>query len=634
MSAPAVVNVVVIHAEAHPDEALRAMAELGGAWRWMYLGRSYQQMLRWRRALDGAAEQQRIARPLNECAARLRRPFLELIARLGRERQSLAWWTSRLAERSPFMSPLFLHCCYLHVVLQSNDEQLVVVAESAALAGAVARALASRGRVVARVGGGADARERRGQRLRLGRAVAAFSRLFLRRRQAAAPLPERSDKPLVLMRTWIDDGCFDDQDHFRDRYYGPLRDWLLARGYDAVLVAVPFNNAGPPAALWERLRANGVRFIDPYALFGRREYLASLRLARERARMMFDGVTLDGVDVTDLFNDSARTTALDASTLEATLWHDFPRLLAARCFRPERFIDLYENLNYEKPLTLGLREALPETRLVSFQHGIPAPQLLSLFVTAEEAEYAPLPDVVVCNGPLFRELLVNEGLPEGRVVEGGALRFAYLREQQQAGGGACPPTVKRQQQSTAEGQKQSTGESQEPHPVGAQAPSPVRPRVLVTLPLPIDDAVELLLKTIEALGGTELHAGIKPHPMMAFPQLLAAAGVAALPPNFEVIAGSMAAALERSDVVVALSSSTVFETWCAGLPMVIVGRETAIDQNPLDWLPERHPVVYDPAEIAAEVQRVLRQPPASPSPELLARCFNPVDDTTLAAFLA
>jgi surface carbohydrate biosynthesis protein (TIGR04326 family) len=597
MSAPAVVNVVVIHAEAHPEEALRAMAELGGAWRWMFLGSSYQQMLRWRRALDGAAEQQRIARPLNECAARLRRPFLELIARLGRERQSLAWWTSRLAERSPFMSPLFLHCCYLHVVLQSNDEQLVVAAESAALAGTVARALASRGRVVARVGVGAEARERRGQRLRLGRAVAAFSRLFLRRRQAAAPLPERSDKPLVLMRTWIDDGCFEEDGHFRDRYYGPLRDWLLARGYDAVLVAVPFNNAGPPAALWERLRANGVRFIDPYALFGRREYLASLRLARERARMMFDGVTLDGVDVTDLFNDSARTTALDASTLEATLWHDFPRLLAARGFRPERFIDLYENLNYEKPLTLGLHEALPETRLVSFQHGIPAPQLLSLFVTAEEAEYAPLPDLVVCNGPLFRELLVNEGLPEGRVVEGGAIRFAYLREQ---------PQVRRE--------------------AGAH--------ILISLPLPMDDAVELVLKTIEALGGSELHAGIKPHPMMAFPQLLAAAGVAALPPNFEVIAGSMAAALERSDVVVALSSSTVFETWCAGVPMVIVGRETAIDQNPLDWLPERHPVVYDPAEIAAEVQRVLRQPPASPSPELLARCFNPVDDTTLAAFLA
>ncbi|MEO8034082.1 MAG: hypothetical protein ABI837_06580, partial [Acidobacteriota bacterium] len=129
---------IVTHVDAPPEEILRAIASERGEWTWMFLGSQYRAMLRWREAIAGEASQTPVARSLHACATRLRRPFLELISRLGRERQSLAWWTSRLAERSPFMSPLFLRCCYVRVALDLSGERTVIVAESAALLAVVA----------------------------------------------------------------------------------------------------------------------------------------------------------------------------------------------------------------------------------------------------------------------------------------------------------------------------------------------------------------------------------------------------------------------------------------------------------------------------------------------------------------
>ncbi|MEO8035123.1 MAG: hypothetical protein ABI837_11880 [Acidobacteriota bacterium] len=312
--------------------------------------------------------------------------------------------------------------------------------------------------------------------------------------------------------------------------------------------------------------------------------------------MRFSTVAIDGLGVTGLFAEAAAASVYDSGTLEATLWRWFPVRLAERGFAPERFIDLYENLHYEKPLILGLREALPQTRLVSFQHAVPAPQLLSLFVTAGEAEYAPLPDLVITSGCFFRDILIREGLPSERVMAGPAIRYQYLLSER--------------------------GEAR-----------PSRRRILVTLPLPIDDALELLLKTIDALGGTDLNVTVKPHPMMAFPAVMSAAGVKDLPGNFQLITGPMAKALEGCDVVVALSSSTVFETWCAGLPVVIVGRESAIDQNPMEWLSDRPAVVYEVGEIRQAVETMLLQPGQTPTTTMLHEFFNPVNDSTLGAFL-
>src|SRR5206468_1514903 len=134
---------------------------------------------------------------------------------------------------------------------------------------------------------------------------------------------------------------------------------------------------------------------------------------------------------------------------------------------------------------------------------------------------------VIVNGSLFRDILVSEGLPAELVIEGPAIRYEYLLDHKLLS------------------ERARTG------------------RVLVTLPLPSEEAVELILKVVEAFSEHDtFRIVIKPHPMMPLRRVLRSAGIDRLPAGFESVSGSMADVLPGSDVVVALSSSTLFETWC------------------------------------------------------------------------
>ena len=97
--------------------------------------------------------------------------------------------------------------------------------------------------------------------------------------------------------------------------------------------------------------------------------------------------------------------------------------------------------------------------------------------------------------------------------------------------------------------------------------------------------------------------------------------------------------LPRSRVLLGLASSTLIEALAAGVPPIAVGRDAALDLNPLAWFPELGGVVSGPAEIRARVEQLLSLSPAELEDyrrhgrEILARCFEPVTDDAMTAFL-
>src|SRR5262249_38207607 len=157
---------------------------------------------------------------------------------------------------------------------------------------------------------------------------------------------------------------------------------------------------------------------------------------------------------------------------------------------------------------------------------------------------------VVCNGPAFRDILVREGLPGDRVVAGPALRYRHLRE----------------------------------------APAAHGDRILVPLPLMDDVACDLLGKIVAGLAG--LPVALQPHPMARHAAQRSACGVTGLPEGFEIATGSMGALLAQAKVVVSTASSTLLEAVAAGVPVVVVGRDAALDLNPLEWYEGLAPVAH------------------------------------------
>jgi len=513
------------------------------------------------------------------------------MAVLGKKNESLAWWVSRLSERNPMVRPLFLRCCYLFVAIeildQSNDD-LLVVSDSVALLELIAREASKRGWQIQRAG----SLPRRFHSLRALLHIASFLRRWMIGPRGNAP---RVDG--ILMRTWIDESSFGPDGAFQDRYFGRLSAWLVSRGLRVTILPVFMNLSRGEAEAWRALEQSGFQFLNPRAFYAVGDLWRAITVCASQRRVRFHDVRIEGFDLTALFEEEARETLFDGGSLDAALSYVLPRRLLERGDRIEIFLDLYENMITEKPLTAAMRSFLPASRVISFQHGIPSPLLVSIFVTEEEAAFAPLPERIVTNGAPFTRMLVEAGMPRERVVDGAALRYEHLTRPAPPGRGNA---------------------------------------VLLTLPLAESDAVELLVKAHEALANDEsLEVLVKPHPMSDFEMFLRAARIDSLPPRWKVIGGGMGEALRAARVVVTLGSSTAFEAVAGGAMVVVVGRDAALDLNPLQWFPTLDRTVYEPEEILEEVKRLLDMPlnEATKATEMLRGAFNPVNDRTLEAFL-
>lgn len=597
----------LIHSASAPKRLAQALEPGTTPAPWMFLCQDYARLLHWERSLATGFSRLHLREQLVAAATELRRPFLDLLTELGRKHDSLAWWASRVSERNTAVCPLFLYCCYLKLgqaQLARADGPLVIVGESWALLASLDACAGAEGYAVQWLSRpGMIQRCFKHPAIGFLRVAKFLARALLQAVVGFSPARLPSDRPGVLLHTFLDEPSLGKDGEFHDRYFPGLCAWLEARGLAVTHQPVLFNIRRGYAATWRWLSASRQRFVNAYRCYRFSDYLAALVQARRSRNLTLGPVALADLDVSALFGEAEGNYAYDTGTLEALLSYYLPLRLRERGIRIDLLIAEYENMILEKPLIAGFRKHLPETRLVGFQHGALYPMLLCNFVTREEAKFAPLPDRIVCNGPLFRDILIQEGLPAERVVAGPALRYRHLWSE------------------------------------APQSEVPAREGIFVPLPLMQSDAMELLTKLVQAFSAEQqLTLSLKAHPMSS-PRTLNASGISNLPPNFHIVSGDISLWLARSQVVIALSSSALYEALAAGVPVVPVAREAALDLNPLAWHARFERQYCSAGEIRDETLRLMRlsadelQAYRIETQQILADSFGQVNDSTLGSFI-
>lgn len=576
---------------------------------WIYFGQNYVELLAWELLVGADVKRIPTERPLAVAADTLRRPFLDLLADLGRQYASLAWWTSRVSERNTMVSPLFLHCCQLQIacdIIKRSEESLCIVSESWSML----RCLEGEARA-----GGRDVRWLSSSlpmwrlTLRWYTKICGCAGKFIRERirttriaRRIAPLSNKArDRPCVLLRTFIDDGCMSEDGEFRERFLIGVGAWFERKGYDTWTVPILFAVKRSYIATWQWLHDSRQSFLNPdehYRLF---DFIFTIVVALRQAFIPRGLVKLDTLDVTRLFDEERKRFAFDRGSLDSILLSRLPYRLKRAGWRVDTVVQGYENMVLEKGTIIGFRRHMPRTKIIGFQHSVVPPMLLCHFVTCEAAAIAPLPDRIICNGRLFRQNLIDEGLSPQRVVEGPALRYSHLQR------------------------------DDEHHDA--------MPCVLVALPLELGAAVELLSKTHSALrDDVDLPVKVKPHPMTHLPDLLRECALDHLPDHFEFVRGGMAEWLGCARVIVSMGSAVLFEAVAGGVPTVSVGRESGLNLNPLTWLKDSGAIVYHPSDIREEVLRMWhlstrdRDAYRRRGRELMRDSFNPVTDEWMHVF--
>jgi hypothetical protein len=505
------------------------------------------------------------------------------------------------------VSPLFLYCCYLYVgeqALHSEKGTLCIVAESWAVLESLAESASRAGWSVRWM----TRKSRIGQGVRFlletGKRLGVFVGTSLLLRVLGDRPSSTGNGTHVLLSTFVDASCFAEDGVFRDRYFPGLCQWLEEQGYMVSTIPVLFNRDRSYRAAWKWLRTSNQKFLNPYLYYRAADYGFAISQAWRQLAMPEGTSLLAQLDVTRLFTEARQLHGWDVGSLQAMLSHRLPLRLAESDIRVDLFISNFENMIPEKPLILGFRRYLPDTRLVGFQHGALPANVLCLYVTEGEAKFAPLPDRIVCNGGFFREILVQEGLPADRAIAGPALRYRHLWREP-----LDPDVVTRE---------------------GIFAP----------LPAIESDAVELVMKLIEAFSAEpQVPIWLKPHPMLSFGRILDGVGVSGVPEHFHIVSGEIEVWLARARVVIALSSGALYEALAAGIPVVPVGREVALDLNPLVWLSGFERQYCSAIEILTEAMRLMRLSSAElrayqlRGRQILEESFGRVDDSTLRCFV-
>ena len=80
-------------------------------WSWIYVGQDVRLRLKWEQCLGEVARREPMGERLQRAADDLSDEFNDWVDDLGQRYHSLGWWLGQIAEKNPFVSPLFFHIC-------------------------------------------------------------------------------------------------------------------------------------------------------------------------------------------------------------------------------------------------------------------------------------------------------------------------------------------------------------------------------------------------------------------------------------------------------------------------------------------------------------------------------------------
>lgn len=392
------------------------------AYSWIYFGSDVEILNRIKHCY-GSANQLKIGKTFHLIAEEFKPKYLDYISSLGSlNSSSPAWWASGVASKSPYLSEMFKLLCYQIMILKLVKERtdLIVFIQDPFLYRSI-----------------------RGQRMQgrikyLGKPLFYAARLLIKSFLIRArtlyrllslkiALKNKLEVDLgsieTLVYSWIKPGSFNQKGRFIDHYLGELKSYIDKKGKNTARLTNVFFSKQQIC----EIEAAGEKFVVPLKHVS---FLQIIRSIVSLFKFKHDNFTkFAGMDVSNLLQREMFVENATAGFFEHLLFYSALR----RVFRKTRLLKLifypFEGQPWEKMLALAARGADPETVILGYQHSSFSPFLLNYFLGKREEKIAPIPGIILANSEYNRKRLVAGGFPRDRVLNIGALRFAYLFEE-------------------------------------------------------------------------------------------------------------------------------------------------------------------------------------------------------------
>lgn len=360
-------------------------------------------------------------------------PFLELIAKLNKKNNSLEWWGGQIASKSTSATPLLLNITYLFCVkkiLSGSPKDVIFIVNSQTLSDCISTIAIKAGYQVVRF------RSRINEHLGITRLwlyyvaqILYFFWKLLQSRRAAfkliKPLPAKKSHAMkrIVIRSWITKGNFNKSGKFKDRNFGHLPTWLSSKNYEVWTLPMFFNLNMKTKEVYALMKDQEQSFLIPDHYLKFSDYVKVLYSKYQMLRRRIKDVEIKKTNIAPLFNEVMKKSGFEPFLRIQNLCCPMLKRLKERGFEIDGFYYAFEGNTPEKQFILYCRKYFLSSEIIGFQHTTFFPNQLAYHLGPGEKDYHPLPNKIVCSGPIYIKLLKEAGIPTEILAAGPNLRF-------------------------------------------------------------------------------------------------------------------------------------------------------------------------------------------------------------------
>ncbi len=483
---------------------------------------------------------------LNQFSDQLKPEFNKLTEDiLNSNGSTLVWMLHPLTSRNPYQSNLFLQLCLLTLakyyidnghlksdILVQNKLQKIILTKYAAIKTVPLHIKIGKKHwtVDDRFAGYYSVLER------------AVLYLASRNQNRAQSIADRI--PITLIDTFILQNSLK-AGKYLDRYYPGLLDQIsnseAKNIYWLPTILGRFNRI-QLQQIWQRSRE---KIIFKQDLLHVSDYFESFLMLQKSGFNRHHVYRFQDMDVTKLVHSEFKKGRVSKSAFEGLLNYFFAKRLSQKTKNLRLVIDWNENQPIDKGFVKGLKEFFPGVASKGYQGYIISTNYNFYIQPTEfEVEMGAIPDEICVVGEALKSQ-ISKFTNLVRVSTAPAFRFKSVYD----------PLDR----------------------TGVQ-----KGTVLVALPIGFKESAEILALVSNAVDIASTHMAIliKPHPMLKLGKVIRHLG-SAWKNEFVLVEGEFSEAVSRVEVLLGSTSSTLVEAVSRGIPVIVVGSQSGLTQNPI-----------------------------------------------------
>ena len=363
-------------------------------------------------------------------------PFLELISKLNKKNDSVEWWGGQIASRNTASTPLLLNITYLFCakkILSRPHEEVIFIVNSQALSTCISNIAVKAGYQVVRYRSTTDKYLETIKRWGYYVAQVLYyfwivfqSRLVASKLPKPLPVKKLQAEKRIIIRSWVTKDTFDKYGKFRDRNFGSLAAWLCSKNYDVWTMPMFFNLSMKIREVYALMKEQDQLFLIPDHYLKISDYLRVFYNGYQLFRRRVENVEMLDVDISAIFNEAIKSCGFDTTMLILNLCYPMLKSLKEMGIHIDGFYYAFEGNPPEKTFILSCRKHFPNSKIIGFQHTTFFPNQMAYHLSHGESEFHPLPDKIVCSGPIYMDLYKRAGFPNEMLVSGPNLRFGNV----------------------------------------------------------------------------------------------------------------------------------------------------------------------------------------------------------------